>query len=416
MFNLFKKRGLFFLGLSNTISQLGDRLTHMVIVTLIGVMFPGRISAFSQFAVTFSLPIVILSPFAGVFIDHSNKQMIMFRCHIIQSILIFLTPSVVALTHSSLPIWILVILFFSLDMFNNASKNAVIPDVVEYDELVPANSLIIMLARIATFIGMVGGGYLVHWVGWRLGFYIDASTHLIAGILVLGMGAKVLFEPVEKFEFFFVTELRKSFRRFLGDLKELGILLVEDRAVIFVMLSVFVLPFVAAIAYTVLIYLIQQEFGLGTAGVGWFGGIIGVGMLIGAVLMGIFGRKINRGIIIIYSIAILALFFLLGPFFLTAIFLYMIAFVAGVVFSFVGIAQDTILQEDVLKGIRGRIFATKEFVINLTFVLAAILVGVVSVRFAPFTIIRAIGIFLIIITAIAVVIYRTIPYHIRTKL
>lgn len=416
MFNLLKKRGLLFLGLSNTISQLGDRLTHMVIVTLIGVMFPGRISAFSQFAVTFSLPIVILSPFAGVFIDHWNKQVIMFRCHVIQSILIFLTPTVVALTHSSLPILILVILFFSLDMFNNASKNAVIPDVVEYDELVPANSFIIMLARIATFAGMVGGGYLVHWVGWQLGFYIDASTHLIAGILVLGMGAKMLFEPVKRFEFSFVKEIKKSFSRFLEDLKELGMLLVEDRAVIFVMLSVFILPFVAAIAYTVLIYLIQQEFGLGTAGVGWFGGVIGVGMFMGAVLMGIFGQKINRGIIIIYSIAILALFFLIGPFFLTPIFLYMIAFVAGTVFSFVGISQDTILQEDVLKDIRGRIFATKEFVINLTFVLAAILVGLVSVRFAPFTIIRAIGIFLIIITAIAVLIYRTIPYHIRTKL
>ncbi len=340
----------------------------------------------------------------------------MFRCHVIQSILIFLTPTVVALTHSSLPIWILVILFFSLDMFNNASKNAVIPDVVRYEELVPANSLIIMLARIATFVGMVGGGYLVHWVGWQMGFYIDASTHLIAGILVLGMGAKMLFEPVQKFEFSFVKELKKSFNHFLEDLKELGILLIEDRAVIFVMLSVFVLPFVAAIAYTVLIYLIQQEFGLGTAGVGWFGGIIGVGMLIGAVLMGIFGKKINRGIIIIYSIAILALFFLVGPFFMTPIFLYMIAFVAGIVFSFVGIAQDTILQEDVLKGIRGRIFATKEFVINLTFVFAAILVGVISIRFAPFTIIRAIGIFLIIITTIAVLLYRTIPYHIRTKL
>jgi len=416
VFKLFKKRGLLFLGLSNTISQLGDRLTHMVIVTLIGVMFPGRISAFSQFAVTFSLPIVILSPFAGVFIDHWNKQTIMFRCHFIQSILIFLTPSVVALTHSLFPIWILVILFFSLDLFNTASKNAVVPDVVEYDELVPANSLIIMLARIATFVGMVGGGYLVRWLGWQLGFYIDASTHLIAGILVLGMGAKVLFEPVKKFEFSFMKELKKSFNRFLKDLKELGILLIEDRAVIFVMLSVSVLPFVAAIAYTILIYLIQQEFGLGTAGVGWFGGVIGVGMLIGAALMGIFGKRINRGIIIIYSIALLALFFIIGPFFMTPIFLYVISFVAGMVFSFVGIAQDTILQEDVLKGIRGRIFATKEFVVNLTFVFTAILVGVISIRFAPFTIIRAIGIFLIIITAIAVLIYRTIPYSIRAKL
>ncbi|MCK5259069.1 MAG: MFS transporter, partial [Thermoplasmatales archaeon] len=132
------------------VSQLGDRLTHMVIIALIGVMFSGRITAFSQFAITWSLPIVILSPFAGVFIDHWNKQRIMLRCHLIQSVLIFLTPIFVALTGSIVPIWILVVVFFSLDMFNNTSKNAIIPELVEYNELVQANSLIIILARIAT--------------------------------------------------------------------------------------------------------------------------------------------------------------------------------------------------------------------------------------------------------------------------
>jgi len=416
VFNLLKKRGITFLSLSSMVSQLGDRLTHMVIIALIGVMFSGRITAFSEFAITWSLPIVILSPFAGVFIDHWNKQTIMLRCHLIQSILIFLTPIFVALTGSIVPIWILVVVFFSLDMFNNTSKNAIIPELVEYNELVQANSLIIVLARIATFIGMVGGGYLIRWVGWQLGFYINALTHFIAGVLVLGMGAKTLFEPAKKFDFSLSTELKKSLRRFSEDLKELGILLVKDRAVIFVMLSVFILPFVATVSYTVLIFLIQQTFGLGTTGVGWFGGIIGIGMLVGGILMGIFGKNINRGKTIIFSIAILALFFLAGPFFTTALFLYIISFIAGVIFSFIGIAQDTILQEDVLKGIRGRIFATKEFVINLTVVISALFFGMISKFAAPYSIIRGVGIFLIFITIAAFLIYRSIPGDIKAKL
>lgn len=416
MFNLLRKKGITFLGLSNTASQLGDRLIHMVIITFIGVMSPGRISAFSEFSVAFTLPIIILSPFAGVLIDHWNKRTIMFRCHLIQSLIIFLTPMFIVLTHSIIPIWVMSILFFSLDLFNNTSRNAVVPDLVDYDELVPANSLIITLARIATFIGMVGGGYLIQWVGWQIGFYIDASTHLIAGILVLAIGAKMLFEPVKQFEFSIIKELKKSLNRFLGDLRELGILLIKDRVVIFVMLSVFILPFVAAIAYTVLIYLIQQEFGLGTRGVGWLGGIIGGGMLAGGVLTGIFGKKINRGKIIITSIAILTLCFLAGPFFVTPVFLYIMASISGMIYSFVGIAQDTIIQEDVLKGIRGRIFATKEFVINVTFLFCAIFIGIISNKFAPFTIIRGIGIFLVFITIFAILIYRSIPYDIRAKL
>lgn len=416
MFSLLRKKGILFLGLSNTISQLGDRLTHMVIITLIGVMFPGRISAFSEFSITFSLPIVILSPFAGVFVDHWNKQTIMFRCHMIQAVLIFITPFFIMLTRSMVPVWILVVLFFSLDLFNNTSKNSVIPDLVSYDQLVSANSIIITLARVATFIGMVGGGYLIKWVGWQAGFFIDASTHMIAGMLVLGMGARSIFAPVKKVDFSLSKELRKSLNAFLIDLKELGILLLSDRMVVLVMISVFVLPFVSAVAYTVLIFLVQQEFGMGTAGVGLLGGIIGVGMLCGAIMIGYFGRHVGRGLILLYSIAILMLSFFIGPFFISPLYLYVMSFIVGVVYSFMSIAQDTILQEDVGRGIRGRIFATKEFITNLTFVLWAVLVGVVSSTLAPFMIVRFVSFVLLAILIFSIVIYRSIPHKVRSKL
>jgi DHA3 family macrolide efflux protein-like MFS transporter len=416
VFHLLKKRGVLFLGLSSAVSQLGDRLTYMVIITLIGIVSPGNIFAFSEFAIAFTLPIIMLSPLAGVVLDHSNKQIIMFRCHLIQSFLIFLTPTFIVLTHSTAPIWVLVVLFYSLEVFNNTSKNSIIPDLVEYGDLVPANSIITTLARIATFIGMVGGGVLIARVGWRFGFYIDATTHLIAGSLALGMGARVLFDPVKKLEFSITKQVGKSLNLFLNDLKELGILLLKDRMVIFVMISVFILPFVAAIAHTVLVFLVQQEFGLGTAGVGWLGGVIGGGMLAGGVLMGFFGKKISRAKVIIGSVIILSILFLIGPFFITPIFLYITAFISGMMFSFIGIAQDTILQEDVMKEIRGRIFATKEFFINVAFLTSAVLVGIISGVLATYTIIHFIGIMLLVILVFAIFIYRSIPYEIRSKL
>ncbi len=416
MFNLFKKRGILFLALSNGVSQLGDRLTHMVIITLIGAKYPGKVSAFSEFAITFSLPVIILAPFVGVIVDHWNRQTIMFRCHLFQAILIFLTPSFVILFDSLVPIWILVFVFFALDVFNNTAKNAVVPDLVEYNELVSANSFVITLARIATFLGMVGGGYLIKWVGWRLGFYLDASTHLIAGCLALGMGARILFEPSAKTEISLKQKLKESLRLFLFDLRELIVLLIHDRVVMFVMISVFVLPFSAAIAYTVLIYLIQQTFNMGTAGVGWLGGIIGAGMFIGGIFMGFFGRILNRPLIIIFSMITLALFFIIGPFFITPLFLYFIAFVSGMVFSFVGIAQDTILQEDVLKSIRGRIFATKEFIINSAFLICAAGIGLISNILKPFTILRFTGLIIGCLTILAVFILYSIPAQERRGL
>ncbi len=416
MFKLLKHRGVLFLSLSNTISQFGDRLTYMVIVTLIGVMAPGRISAFSEFSATFTLPVIILSPFVGVVIDHGNKKLIMFRCHLIQSVLIFITPAFIFFTHSLTPVWFLIVLFYSLEVFNNTSRNSVVPELVEYNDLVPANSVIITLSRIATFVGMVGGGYLISVLGWRLGFYADATTHFIAGALALGMGANILFEPEKKLGFSITKEIKKSLRLFGDDINKLLKLLMKDRVVIFVMLSVFVLPFTAATAHTVLVFMVQQQFNLGTAGVGIFGGIIGLGMLLGALLMGYFGKKFCRSKIILYNLTILTVFFLLGPFFPNVIVLYLIAFVSGVVFSFIGIAQDTMLQEDVIKGIRGRIFATKEFIINLTFLISAIIFGIIAKSIAPYTIIRMAGVVLLLILIIALIVYRKIPDELRSRL
>ncbi len=413
---MFKRRGMLFLALSNGVSQLGDRLTHMVIITLIGTKYPGKVSAFSEFAVTFSLPIIILAPFVGVVVDHWNRRNIMFRCHFIQSILIFLTPSIVAFSNSLIPIWVLVFVFFALDVFNNTSKCAVVPDLVEHNELVSANSLIITVARIATFLGMVGGGYLIKWVGWRWGFYLDASMHLIAGFLALGMGAAVLFEPSAKLEISLRKELRKAVILFARDLKELIFLLIHDRIVLFVMISVFVLPFSAAIAYTVLVFIVQQTFNMGTTGVGWLGGIIGMGMFAGGLIMGLFGGKCNRVLIIVCSMIVLAIFFIIGPFFITPFFLYTIAFISGTVFSFVGIAQDTILQEDVMKSIRGRIFATKEFVINLTFLFCAIIIGLISNILKPFMILRITGLIIGLLAILAIFVINSIPETTRKKL
>ena len=416
MFQLLKNRGVLFLSLSNFFAQLDSRLTHMVIITLVGVMFPGRVSAFSEFAIAYSLPVIILAPFVGVLVDHWNRKNIMIRTHLIQTVLIFLTPTFIRLTHSSVPIWVMVVLFFSLEVFYNTARNTSIPDLVAPADLIPANALITAVARIATFLGMVAGAFLIKATGWNWGFYINGLVVLAAGLLVLGMGSRALFEPAKKIEFSLSHKLKKSLRVFGDDLKELVGLIVRDRLVIFVMISVFVLPFASAIAATVLVYLIQQQFGLGTAGVGIFGGVIGLGMLAGALLMGFLGCKISRGWIIISSIALLAVLFLTGPFVVSPFFLYLVALVSGVIWSLVGIAQDTILQEDVIKGIRGRIFGTKEFIVNVTFTLSALAVGVAGSRVAPYTIILIAGIVLLVVAIFAVYLFFNIPKELRSRL
>ncbi len=397
MFFLLKKRGVLFLTLSNSFSQFGDRLTHMVIISLIHILSPGRVSAFSEFSMTFTIPVILLSPFAGVLVDHWNKKKIMIRAHYIQAFFIFITPFFIMLTKSMLPVWITVVVFFSLDIFNNTAKLAVIPSLVDRDELVSTNSILLLFARIATFTGMVVGGYLIKWMGWRFGFFFDALMHFTAGSLIIWMGETSLFAPVKKIEWGIGKRLRGAFKQFIGDLCTVVKLVVLDKKILFVIISLLTVPFVSAVAYTALIYIVQQVLGLGTPGVGIAGGVIGVGMVVGAYLTGTLGRKADRCLWIVTSIFLYALFFLIGRFIITTFFIYFLSFISGILFSFIGIFQDTILQEEVDEGTRGRIFGVKEFVVNLTFFITAGTVGILSDVFSYKVIIFFTGIFLLLI-------------------
>ncbi len=395
MFFLLKKRGFLFLTLSNAMSQFGDRLTHMVIISLIHILSPGRVTAFSEFSMTFTIPVIILSPFAGVLVDHWNKKNIMIRAHYIQAFFIFITPFFIMLTKSMIPVWITVVIFFSLDIFNNTAKLAVIPSLVEKDSLVPANSILLLFARVATFGGMVLGGFLIKWLGWRLGFFLDAATHFIAGSFVIWMGKTKLFEPQKRIEFGIGERLKKALRQFIQDLKDVFILLLRDKKILFVIISLVMVPFTTAIAYTALIYIVQQVLGLGTPGVGITGGIIGIGMILGAFLTGTIGKKADKFLWIIFSVFVYSLFFLFGRYFITVLFIYSLSLISGILFSFIGIFQDTILQEEVDEGTRGRIFGVKEFVVNTTFLPTAIGAGILSDLFSYEFVITLTGFFLL---------------------
>lgn len=399
MFRILKTHNLLFLTLSSSVSQLGDRLTHMVIITLISVYAPGRINAFSDFAVYFTLPVMILAPVAGVVVDHLSKRRIMFTAHVIQAAIVAATPLFVKLTGSMIPIWFTVFLFFGLDLFNNAARNSTLPLVVNRDQLLQANSIMITVLRLSTFTGMLLGGVLIDAVGWHLGFYIDASTHLAAGLLILGITAAGIRETLAPL---FYRDIANSFQHFYLDLWELIKLLFHDRVVIFVMISVWVLPFVAAVSYTILIYIIQQVLGMGTSGVGLLGGIIGIGMLAGAALLGSMGKNWNRFTVIILSIAVLGLLFVIGPSYIRKAVLLIVGFVSGITFSFIGICQDTILQEEVAPHIRGRIFSTKEFVASGSFLSSALFIGLVSRPTNYVTLLYVIGGFLLLVAVFAI--------------
>ncbi len=382
-------------------SQLGDRLSHMLLITLIGLTTPGKLLAYSGGSLTFVIPTLILSPIAGVLVDHWDKRKTISRTHFLQTALLLLTPFAIRLTHSFTPFWIALTLFFGLDIFNNTANPALLPNVVSSDKLLLANSVSLAFARIATVLGMVIGGFLIKWVGWNNGIFIDASCHLIAGILILNIittqqtnalsSPPIATRPNEP------ALVLNALKQYFNDLLELIRLVLHNRIVAFVLASIVISTFISAVSYTILIYIVQQALHMGPRGVGIFAGILAVGMIAGAAAMGLLPQNINRPFIIVLITFLYGLLFFIGNWLITVWFMIIVALIAGIAFSWLGIVQNTMLQEGVEPTIRGRVFSTREFVTNCTFLITTLTIGILGDFTSYRTAILVIGIALIVL-------------------
>jgi MFS family permease len=373
---LFKIRSFSFLIVSGSVSQFGDRLTHMLLITLIGITVPGKVSAFSVASLTFTLPAIIFAPFIGILVDHWSRRSIILYSHIIQAALLGLIPLLVKFTNSFTPFWIIVTLFFSFDILNNTAKPAMMPTLVAKRKLLSANSLDQLLARIAMVTGMVLGGFLISKIGWQWGLITNALTHFTAGLLILGIAKSVDKKPL--YEPHLRNKLSDTYAILINDIKEIFRLMQKEPIVNIALSSFALMTFIGSVSYTIVIFLVQQVLNWGMTGVGIFSGILALGMVIGAVVIGFFSIRVNKLHIIIVSIFIYGLIFIIGTFFINRIFAVIIALSGGVLFSFITVTQHTLLQGQVSSQIRGRIYAVKEFFVNMTFLITALCIGILS--------------------------------------
>jgi len=392
--SVLRVRNFALLTASCSLSQLGDRLTHMLLITVIAVAQPGKLMAYSTGSLAFVLPTMLLAPIAGVLVDRWDKRKVLGFTHVIQSGLLVAAAFLMIALKSYTPFWIALFIFFALDVFNNTSVPALMPQLVARRKLLTANSVNLTFCRVATVLGMVVGGFLIKWAGWKYGLFINASTHLTAGLLALAISGVFVAHrltplaprtggngdsPTERENARYSPHFRglvpHAFRRLFSDLAVVVRVVGRDRLVAFVMASVMVTTFVSSVSYTVLIYVVQQVLKLGTSGVGLFAGVLAIGMIAGAASLSYIRQRINQPMVVVVVILLYGLLFLASPWLITVWFMIVIALVAGVAFSWLGVVQNTMLQEEVPEEIRGRIFSTREFVSNVAFLLTTLFIG-----------------------------------------
>jgi MFS family permease len=171
------------------ISILGERLTYLALVGLLAehtrqFADPRSSWLLSLLANVMVAPVLLLAPFTGAWVDRSNLKHVMVVSDTLRAFIVAGVPAAYLALHHTLPVYVLVFLLFTCNVFFLPAKSAITPEIVAPGQLLAANALLAAAGIVSTAIGALAGGWMVdHW-GWRTALWVNAGTYLWSVVML----------------------------------------------------------------------------------------------------------------------------------------------------------------------------------------------------------------------------------------
>jgi len=170
--------------IAQAVSLFGDRLNNFSLVALVNRFSDDPSLQLSGIYAAMYLPVVILSPVAGVIVDRLSKRWVLAATDLARGLLILLLPVAFMTTGSFVSVMAVVFLVSVGNLFFLPAKSGLLPEIVSPEKLVKVNS-ILWIAGIAGVVGgFLGGGLIFDYFSWAACFYLDGATYLFSALLL----------------------------------------------------------------------------------------------------------------------------------------------------------------------------------------------------------------------------------------
>jgi MFS family permease len=349
------------------VSQTADGLVQAALVATLAFS-PEKATTAAGFAAASAIvviPFSFIGPFAGVFIDRWSRRRIMVIAPLLRAapvFLILLDPN-----HSPILFYAGALWVTSVNRFFLSTAQAVVPRVVPTEDLLVANSVATVGGTVALLAGVFCGGLVADAYGntaivtasavmWLATSAIAWTIHSDLRPLQLPESADLLRHELRRVTFEFVDGMRHIVRtpRAVGPIASISVDQLGQGFVLVLALVVF-----------------RERFGEGVGSFSWLIGAGGVGVFLGLATVGRLDRRFARD-------AIVGGAFVVGGLSLLGVALYLnrwsvlaASFAVGLSFAWKKVPVDTMVQEAVPDGLRGRVFAAYDVAYNVSRLAAA---------------------------------------------
>ncbi|MDD5109477.1 MAG: MFS transporter [Candidatus Omnitrophica bacterium] len=407
-----KNRNFFLLWLGQIISQMGDRLGQMALIAFVYLRAPGSTLQIAKILSFTIIPVFLIGPLAGVYVDRWDRRRTMYFCDFMRSLLMLAIPLFLFYSKNLAPIYLIIFIAFSIGRFFVPAKLSIIPDLVNHKDLLIANSLINTSGMIAAVLGFGISGVLVEKLGAKSGFYLNSLTFLVSGLFIFLISKKFIaqtsFEEVGKE---IVEVIRKSV---FQEVKEGVLYFIQKKDIRFTAGIIFALWSALGSVYVVIIVFVQKTLHSATKDLGLLVMFLGIGLFLGSLVYGKFGQRISHYKIIFVSLVfsgIMLMMFALGiyyfPIFMLAAFL---AICLGLIVSPIMIASNTIIHNVSDNEMLGKIFSSLEIVMHLGFILFMFISSILAERFSHLLILVIVGCLLSLLGVVSLFLNRKVTW------
>jgi predicted MFS family arabinose efflux permease len=314
------------------------------------------------------LPYCVLGPFTGVFIDRWRRRRILVGAPWVKAAcasLVLFDP-----VSAPVPFFAGALLALSVNRFFLSTAGAVVPRLVPPEDLLVANSLATVGGTLAFLTGIFAGGRIVDALDDTTPVVVGAALGWAAASWIASRIANDLRPELPPEDPAF---LRHELRRVAFELRDGTKHLLATPRAIGPITSIVLDQLGQGILVTLSLVVFRDRFGEGVASFSNLVGAGGIGVLLGILTVGALEDRFAKPRIVAGAFAIGGAAMLLAVGIVTEWSVLLLSFVVGLTFAWKKISVDTMVQQAMPDGYRGRVFSVYDVVYNLARIVAAAL-------------------------------------------
>ncbi len=353
-------------GLAQFVSIFGDFLALFGVISLITFRWHWTPVQVTTVTIAFVLPMAIISPIAGVFVDHWNVKRLMIASDLIRAGLILM----LVFAHSVTQIAAIFIVLSSVSRFFAPAQSVTIRTIVPPEGLLAANALMMQVFYIVRLLSPAAAGALVAWLTEKSCFYLDVASFIFSAAMIAGLS---VIRPAH-------AQGEKTVKSLAQDFLAGNKFIFTHAGLAFVFIAMAVAMFVLSSFSPLISIYIRDSLHAGSFMFGAISAMVGVGMIVGTQLVTRLARSGSKSYVVLGGLFLLgAGAGLLGAFRNTPM-AALSTFTMGFGIAFVWIPAQTMSQQETPPPMVGRVSSTFMSLISFSQVFGLLLSGYLAQR------------------------------------